>query len=446
MKLYNAHIDEGGNPAPCRWAANLAVEGWESPEDFLPGDPNGEKFKAEKKEEARLKAVRERAENIVDNDDARVMAEQIKRERSGAESSWAFADIRAAYDAEPILPAVGAFIDNSTSNGGGVFYAGKINEIHGASESGKTMLLLAVAAQEIRLGNHVVMIDFEDDVNSVIGRMHYVFGLTLDALVDHFHYMNPSEAFNDHALASIEAIEGNVTFGIIDAVTEAMAANGLDGRKENEVAEWYMSFPRKLADLGMAVALVDHTPQGDGVRAIGSQHKKSAITGVSYTAESVSKFSRGRKGKLRLRVAKDKLSGVRPNALPGGDGTQEWRGDLVIDSSAPGTPQVGLWGVDPGAFQLQQEAKESSLDKGLVEGPTWEEKKKVLYAVEKSPGLSKNSIKAMVGGKGARASMTIEYMVNSGELVAEKQGQMTAHFLPPEPVPDHGIFDDRFPV
>jgi len=368
---------------------------------------------------------------------------QRKRELSDTEDSWDFVDLEAAWDADPIVPTVGQFIESDTSNGGGLFYAGKINEIHGQSESGKTMAALAVAAQEIRDGHHVIMVDFEDDAKSVIGRLRDVFRLTKGQILGQFHYVNPSQALHERALARMSALEG-VTIAIIDAVTEALAAESLDGRKENEVAAWYMSFPRKLADLGMAVVLIDHTPQENIARAIGSQHKKSAITGVSYSAEAVAKFSRGRKGRLRLRVAKDKLSGVRPHALPQKD-AQEHRGDLVIDSS-PGlaAPSVELWGVDPALLDRVDEP--NNLDQGLVEGPTWEEREKVSFAVKKNPGLSKNALKAMIGGKAARAVLAIEAMVNEGEVKAVKEGQSIRHYPPDppfEPVPDLGLFHDQ---
>lgn len=390
----------------------------------------------------------QRATEVADGIAKRLLADEINRgyeekKRSEGTDPWTRGDAGAAYDADVITPTVGAFLENDTSNGGGIFYAGKINEVHGPSESGKTMLALAVAAQEIRAGRNVVMIDYEDDITSVVGRFRDIFGLTRQQCDEQLFYFNPGVSYSAYAHGKMQEIP-NVAYVILDAVTEAMTAHGLSGRVEGEVAQWFMECPRLLAKLGWAVCAIDHVGLTEGTqdRATGSQHKKSAVDGVSYTAEKVSQFVKGARGKLRLRVAKDKPGGVRPMALPG-DGQQHWRGDLVIDGSTPGAaPSVGLWGVNPNLFGKKPDA---DLDKGMVEGPTWEERQKVLLAVKKEPGLTKNALKGMLGVKAARAVLVIESMARDGEIRAVKEGQSIKHYPASEPVPDHEENDDRFP-
>lgn len=302
--------------------------------------------------EARGVQLKAKAEEALFWDDVKVEKIRLQRERSGAADSWKPLDLDDLFDTDQQVPDVGAFLEGDMSNGGGIFYSGKVNEVHGPSESGKTMVLLAVAAQEIRLGNHVIMVDFEDDGRSIINRLRYVFGLDRGEIIKHFHYFRPEIAFNEQALEAIAQIDG-ATLGIIDAVTEGMSIAGLDGRNENEVATWYNEFPKKLAALGMAVCLVDHTPMDNHQRQIGSQHKKSAVDGVSYTAEPVAPFVKGQRGRLRLKVAKDKPGGVRPQALPQGDGRQFWRGDFEIDGrGSADAPRVTMYGVDPASFDV----------------------------------------------------------------------------------------------
>jgi hypothetical protein len=298
--------------------------------------------------EARLLQI---AQQNLDWRDGKRLADQLDLERSGALDSWDFIDLDALFDEEQEEPEVGAFDENDLSNGGALFYAGKVNEIHGPSESGKTMVLLAVAAQEIRAGHHVVMVDFEDSGKSIVGRLRWVFGLTREEITERFHYSTPEISFGESARQKIAAVEG-VTFCIIDAATESMTLAGLDGRNENEVASWYNEFPKKLARLGIAVVVVDHTPQDNHTRQIGSQHKKSAIDGISYTAEPISPFVKGQRGQLRLKIAKDKPGGVRPHALPQGEGKQYWRGDFVIDGRHSEIPRVELRGIDPHALEI----------------------------------------------------------------------------------------------
>lgn len=322
-------------------------------EPFLDGDVNGEKWQEEMAELARRAAIDAAAEQLLMSWDVQRRAKELDTERSGVHNGWTPVDLEDLFDTEQIEPTVGEFINSDTSNGGGVFYAGKVNEIHGPSESGKTMVVLAVAAQEIRAGNHVAMVDFEDDGRSIINRLRFVFGLERAEIVKQFHYYHPDSAFNDDALNSIADIE-SLSMVVIDAVTEGMSIAGLDGRNENEVAQWYNVFPKKIARLGPAVVLVDHTTHDRTDRQIGSQHKKSAVDGVSYTAEPVAPFVKGGRGQLRIKVAKDKPGGVRPMALPQGEGKQFWRGDFRIDGrGSVAQPRVELFGVDPQLFEIK---------------------------------------------------------------------------------------------
>lgn len=378
-------------------------------------------------------AKRAEAQKIVDSRELQRLANQMEREQSGREDSWQARDLDAAFDMEPQLPEVGAWITSEKSNGGGVFYLGKVNEVHGPSESGKTMLVLAVMAQEIRAGHNVVMIDFEDDERAIVYRLHYVFGLTRQEITHHLFYYRPEEAFSDEAFERVTGHE-NVTLCLIDAVTEGMTAAGLDGRNENEVAAWFATFPKRIARTGPAVVIIDHTPAADGARAIGSQHKKSAIDGVSYTAESVSKFAKGRSGQLRVKVAKDKVGGVRPEALPQKDG-QEWRGDLRIDGTEnPSAPRVGLWGVDPALLNGMGDGDDSHLDRGVMPGaPSETDKRQVIVALENGPqaGMSTNALCTYIGGRKEATRATLEWMRNEGEILSAKEGNSIVHHLLP---------------
>lgn len=274
-------------------------------------------------------------------------ADELQAERAGAADSWAPQPIADLFDTEQQEPEIGTFLAEDMTSTGGVFYRGKVNEVHGPSESGKTMFVLAVAAQEIEAERHVVMVDYEDDGRAIVNRLRFVFNLDREQIEKYFHYFRPDTPFADAGFDHIAGI-GDVSMCIIDAVTESMAVSQLDGRNENEVATWYNDFPKKLARLGMGVVLIDHTPQDNSTRQIGSQHKKSAVDGVSYTAEPVYPFVKGQLGHLRIRVAKDKIGTIRQAALPQGEGRQFWRGDFKLDGRASCTgPRVLVSGVTP---------------------------------------------------------------------------------------------------
>lgn len=387
---------------------------------------------------ARQEVIDKGAEDILLYREKERRANELQVERSGVEDSWLEEDLSDAFNRPQQLPDVGAFILSEKSNGGGVFYSGKLNEVHGQSESGKTMFALAVMAHEIRAEHHVIMVDFEDDKYAIYARLHYIFGLTHTQIVTYLHYWRPAAAFNEKAYDRIKSVKG-VTFCLIDAVTEGMAISGLDGRREDEVATWLAEFPKKLARLGMAVCLIDHTPGGDGTRAIGSQHKKAAVDGVSYTAESVKKFTKGRAGQLRIKVAKDKPGGVRPDALPQKDG-QEWRGDLRIDGTEdPSHPRVGLWGVEPALLHGGSDGDDSYLDRGVMPGgPSVEQRMQVLAALREGPkqGMSTNALCNYIGGRKDDVRTTLEWMRNDDSLLWVKEGNAIIHGLPPDPKND----------
>jgi hypothetical protein len=298
-------------------------------------------------EAAREQQLKEKAAEALFFRDVRRLADQLEAERAGAADSWAPQPIADLFDTEQQEPEIGEWTAEDGTSTGGIFYRGKVNEVHGPSESGKTMWVLAVAAQEIRAGRHVVMVDYEDDGRAIVNRLRYVFELERGEIEKYFHYFRPDAPFTDAAFEHITGI-GEVSLAIIDAVTESMAVSQLDGRNENEVATWYNEFPKRLAKEGMGVVVIDHTPQDNATRQIGSQHKKSAVDGVSYTAEPVYPFVKGQLGHLRIRVAKDKIGSIRQAALPQGEGKQFWRGDFTIDGRPATTgPRVLMTGVGP---------------------------------------------------------------------------------------------------
>ncbi len=317
-------------------------------------------------EEARTRQLQEKAAEALFYRDVKREADRLEAERAGAADSWAPQPIADLFDTEQQEPEIGTFLGDDGTNTGGVFYRGKVNEVHGPSESGKTMFVLAVAAQEIEAERHVVMIDYEDDGRSIVNRLRFVFGMTRERIEKYFHYFRPDTPFTQAGMDHIAGI-GDVSMCIIDAVTESMAVSQLDGRNENEVATWYNEFPKKLAAIGMGVVLIDHTPQDNNQRQIGSQHKKSAVDGDSYTADPQYPFVKGQLGHLRIRVAKDKIGTIRQAALPQGENKQFWRGDFKLDGRPTATgPRVLVSGVTPVHRTTESKARDVKAAKNVT--------------------------------------------------------------------------------
>jgi hypothetical protein len=88
-----------------------------------------------------------------------------------------------------------------------------------------------------------------------------------------------------------------------------MAASGVKGNDDDDVARWFVTFPKFLARRGPAVIIVDHVPKDPNAPSrfmIGSQRKTAAIDGASYRIEAVKVPSRDTDGLLKVIVAKDR--------------------------------------------------------------------------------------------------------------------------------------------
>lgn len=107
---------------------------------------------------------------------------------------------------------------------------------------------------------------------------------------------------------------------VIDGVTTSVTQFGESGRDEDGFTRWYNRFVRPFCTSGAAVLTVDHRTKASDSRddwAIGTQAKKSTLTGVQYIATNITKFGPGRKGVLALKIGgKDRGGSVEPHAHP----------------------------------------------------------------------------------------------------------------------------------
>ncbi|MBW8798331.1 MAG: AAA family ATPase, partial [Streptomyces sp.] len=305
----------------------------------LEGISLGGKTEALIEEHRRREAIFREAKRQVDWEEAKTLAKKILAERNGKGSTWAPIDVVAAWE--------DAQTESQTDVGHlsgdmplGIFYRGKINGVHAESEAGKSWLACLVTVQEIRARRHVAYIDFEDDAASIVRRLKSL-GISREEIAEFFHYCNPSGPLTDadeREFQRLVALGGSLA--IFDGMTEAMALEGLEANKAEDVAAWHARVTKAFAAAQWAVVVLDHVPHG-GNRAIGSQHKKSALTGVSYFLAPVHPIGKGMIGKSKLKVEKDRPAWVRAHAVPGK--TPQHFADLVIDFKEKATPTANLW-------------------------------------------------------------------------------------------------------
>lgn len=250
-----------------------------------------------------------------------------------ADRSWQRVNLDQVLSGQwtPPEPTVGRRVD-----GVGMFYPGKLHSVASESEAGKTWLMLATAFEELRRGNTVLYLDFEDDEGGVVGRL---LALQADhaAIRDRFIYVRPSGPIHAPAnLADLRDIvmDTHPTLAVIDGVTESMVMHGLNPNDNSDVATFGRILPRRLANAGAATVCLDHLPKATDNRgryAIGGVHKLNGIDGAAILLESRDPFGIGITGRSTIRLAKDRPGQLRKHGQRGKDGLFTF-GELELTS------------------------------------------------------------------------------------------------------------------
>jgi hypothetical protein len=231
---------------------------------------------------------------------------------SDEDDSWRRVDLRDAIAGavERTLPTVLARAD-----GWCLFYAGRLNGVHGDSGTGKSMVMAVAIAEEVKAGHDVIVVDLEDpDPTTLVERLRML-GVEDGVIIERLHYFGPREEFTDAAVTELvrEAKTYDVTLLVVDSLGEAFGLNGVNEDKDAEVGPFLRQYMRPLADAGPAVVLVDHgTKAADNpLHPSGSKRKRAAIQGASYLIEAKRALSREHGGILRLTCAKDRHGNYR---------------------------------------------------------------------------------------------------------------------------------------
>jgi len=317
-------------------------------------------------------------------------------------SSWGAIDLGPVLRGERVTPAPTVFCRD---DGVMLLYPGRINLLMGETESCKSWGAAIAMAQELAAGHHVVYVDYEDTPESAVERLLSL-GASPKSISDLFSYIQPDGRFDELAtvvLAEIIEARGAPTLAIIDGVTEAMAMAGLDPNDGSAVAAFYASTPRWLAQTGAAVALVDHvtkSSEGRGRWAIGSERKISGLGGAAYIFDVLAPFGRGRTGKVKISVSKDRCGHVRQH---------EGAGRVVALMELKSWPDGGI--------TTSIEAPPPD-DGATTFRPTYL-MEKLSAAIADQPGLTSRALRAAVRGKSEAKDLALELLVNEGYVSVE---------------------------
>lgn len=286
---------------------------------------------------------------------------------SGARvSTWSRVDLRATINGlltgtlSRTRPSVG-----DVRGGAALFYRGKVNGLAGESGAGKTWTLLHGSRQTLDAGGSVVYVDHEDDHVGIVGRLLDL-GADSDAIAARFGYFNPTErptAADLQAVASLVA-ELEPELVVIDSTGEGLALHGANPNADEEVAEWFLRVPRRLATVaygdqpGPAVVVLDHVTKADdgGLWPIGSQRKRAAISGAQYMQRTIRPFNKDAAGTAVLICAKDRHGNYRAgqrvaelNVTPTPDGP-------TITLDAVGTDRTAMGPFRPTGYMAKLSA------------------------------------------------------------------------------------------
>lgn len=254
------------------------------------------------------------------------------------------------------------------SDGQSLLYPGVLNMLYGSSESAKSWIALWTCLQEMRRGERVVYLDFEDGPLTAISRLRSM-GATLDDIRMHFTYIRPEEPMapmqrtrwgqaspTDNGKLNLQVFEKALeqvdpSLIIADGMTMLYGLHGLDSNDSvstDVITTWLKKLSRNNRS---TVIIVDHSSKSAerGTLPIGSQHKVAMVQGAMFQVWPVQQPMPGAVGEVELIVVKDRPGEIRK--ISGKvDGKAQSAALVKMDSTVEGRTQVVVSPpVDPGS-------------------------------------------------------------------------------------------------
>ncbi len=286
-----------------------------------------------------------------------------------------------------------------------LFYAGRVNELHGEPGVGKTNIALCVAAEVMQDGLHVLYLDPEDNPRG-IGSRFVALGGRIEDLSERFHYVQspePAEFAALHAWAK----KHKPALVILDGLAEALAAEGLKEDAPEGILPFFQKRIRPFTDAGCGVLISDHVAKDKDTRGRwprGSGAKMGRYDGAVYEAQLKKAYSPDIDGFVRLIVAKDRNGGAGP--------VGHIVTDLHFGHDENGAPDIRF---EP----PQDEIKGKWQPTALME--------KISRFIEDNGAQSTRSLRDL--GKHEYVDRAVYQLKADGHLVVEKQGSANMHSI-----------------
>jgi hypothetical protein len=322
-------------------------------------------------------------------------------------SSWTAVDLGPAIEGEGRDPAPTIL---SRADGPSLLYTGKLHQVSAEPEAGKGWFALRATADLIGTGLTVIYVDFESDAPEIVARL-LALEVSPDQILSQLIYLRPHEPLTDLSRAELDgALSREPALVVLDGVTEALTIHGLDLGDNADIARWLELLPRPAIRAGAAVLMIDHVVKDREARgryAIGAQHKLAGID-VAYSLEVVEPFGRGKNGLVKVKVAKDRPGHVRQHA----EGEHVALMRLASDA---GSGSVSVTLDPPDATDDEGEFRPTAL------------MERVSRAIEANPGLNREEVLSIAGGKREYTSKALTLLTTEGFVEPESVGRAKLH-------------------
>ncbi|WP_030212964.1 AAA family ATPase [Streptomyces sp. NRRL WC-3626] len=188
-------------------------------------------------------------------------------------------------------------------------------------EVGKTMLAYSLAADRLRKGEEVVVIQEDEAADQTWGKVD-AFCLTEEEedRFQPYNYQGWNLVATPEMLDALMERHPRTTLLIVDSIMKITKLAGLEEDNPGAVALWtvFERFAAKYPQV--AVLLIDHQGHNGGGHARGATGK-AQMSSVVLQVSSVAKFARDRNGQIKVKVHKHR----------NGESTgHTWRGDVIV--------------------------------------------------------------------------------------------------------------------
>jgi hypothetical protein len=306
-------------------------------------------------------------------------------------------------------------VANVLPDGRALFYAGRLNEVHGEPGEGKTNVLISACNAVVAAGGRVLYLDPEDNPQG-FGRRATGLGGDAEALKDRCHYLhNPTP--EEITAAQVWAGANKPDLVVLDGFAEALAAEGLNEDVAGDVLKFLRERLRPFAEAGAAVVVADHvtkSSEGRGRWARGSGAKLGRYDGLVLAVELGQPYTPTEPGFVRLKIAKDRNGGVGA------------RGAVMAEVHF--TPANGVTKVEFRATESADSRKPTVL------------MERVLQHVLAQPGDSKTAVCSSVGGKKPHVMWAINLLIAEGAITSKVEGVAMRLY------PAEGATSSQFPT